>query len=294
MAKITYLDIDLPLQGLYFAGLKQADRFYTSRVVHNPTIFSKKRIKGLTQRSLLPQIAALWQAFSPAEKESWENAGVQTNMKGYRLFVKDQVLRIKNGFEGVATPSLLHQSLVGNLHIESPGDELKIIQLHPRSYWISKPVRGKKGMRELVEITEDFALPLKISLNYKSNLTSTGVGSFAKYYARVWHSYQGVDIYTDLEIPLDFISDWKNAEATISSLLGYVVGYNLNIHLYRLQGDLFFDNIKAEHSGQNWVRDPYCNDIEQSFTRAFFQVPKHWVADIIPTGADFNSIYKDF
>jgi len=61
-----------------------------------------------------------------------------------------------------------------------------------------------------------------------------------------------------------------------------------------LQGDLYFDNIKAEHSGQNWVRDTFCNDINQAFTKAFFQVPKHWIADVIEEGANFESIYKDF
>ncbi|MDD5068794.1 MAG: hypothetical protein PHN89_04320 [Candidatus Pacebacteria bacterium] len=294
MAKVSYIDIDVPLQGLYFAGLKQADRFFYSRVVLNRTILSRKNIKGLTARSLLPQLAESWSFLSDEEKQDWKDAGSESSMTGYRAFVKDNTLRIKQGLPGVVTPSLLHQARVGNLHIEAPATELKILQLHPHSYWVSSPIRGKKGMRELVEITEDLALPLKISLNYSSNLSAAGPDPWAKFYAQVWSSYQGVDRYTQLEISFDLVSDWKNAEATLSQVIGHLIGYQLVIHLHDLQGDLYFDNVKVEHSGQNWCRDTFCNDINQAFTKAFFQVPKHWVADIAPDGSNFESIYKDF
>jgi len=87
------------------------------------------------------------------------------------------------------------------------------------------------------------------------------------------------------------IADWKNAETTLTTLLGYVIRYDLYIHLYNLQGDLYVDNIKVEHSGQNWARDPWCKDINQGFTRAFYQIPKHWAGVIVPDGAIYDSIY---
>ena len=294
MAKVSYIDIDIGIQGLYFSGLKQTDRFFYSRVSLNRTILSRKNIKGLTARSLLPQIKTEWNFLEPAERTAWQAAGAEMGLTGYRAFVKDETLRIKEGLPGVATPSLVHQSKVGNLHIESPASELKILQLHPHNYWVSRPIVGKKGMRQLVNIVEDLGLPLTISLNYSANLVASGSNPFAKYYAQIWSSYQGVDRYTLVEIPLDFVCDWKNAEATNSAIIGHVIGYQLVIHLHDLQGDLYFDNIKAVHSGQNWVRDTYCNDINQAFTKAFYQVPKHWVADIISDGASFESIYKDF
>ena len=316
MAKVSYIDIDIGVQGLYFSGLKQTDRFFNSRVSLNRTILSRKRIKGLTARSLLPQIKTVWNFLSPSEQNAWKAAGAEMGLTGYRAFVKDDTLRIKAGLSGVATPSLLHQSKVGNLHIEAPADRLKIVQLHPRSYWVSRPVSGKKGMRELVEVTEDFSLPLRISLNYKTEFVPTDSAAFLKFFARVWSSYQGVDRYTELTLNLDFetfagavfgacyfgdsdfgdqnTSTWDYKEATISSVIGHIVGYDLYIHAHHLQGDMYFDNIKAIHSGQNWLRDTFCNDINQAFTKAFFQVPKHWVADVIEDGANFESIYKDF
>jgi hypothetical protein len=291
MARTGYITIPAGQEELYRRALQQNDRFVYNRVIRQNLLLSRKRKKGLTQRSLLPQISEAWAGLSAVEKEAWTAAGAECNLNGWRLFVQDMCLRIKNDIAGVATPSTLHQSLVGQLHIEAPATEIKIAQYHPRSYWVSQKIVGRKAMYEPVVVTEDFSLPLALSLNYKSNLTSQGAGSFAKFYAEIWHSYQGADLFTTVDIDLDLVSDWKNDTANVSSLLGYVVGYNLYFHLYNLRGDLFIDNVKATHSGQNWVRDPFCKDIEQAFTRAFYQVPKHWVAVTLPEGSDFDSIY---
>ena len=294
MVRVTYVDVLPGLEEAFFTGVKSSDRFTYSRLVKKQAFYTKKSVVGLTARSMLPEISAAWELLSGAEKLAWSNAGAECNLNGWRLFVQDKSLRIKNEMAGVATPSLLHQSLVGNLHIESPATELKIIQIHPKFYWISQNVIGKKGMYEPVLITEDLALPVTISLNYKSELATSNGENFAKLYARFWHSYQGADLYEDLEIPLDYAADWKYAEATLTELLGYVIRYDLYLHLKGLTGDLYIDNIKVEHSAQNWVRDPFCKDINQGFTRAFYQVPKHWAGVIVPDGAWYDSIYKDF
>jgi hypothetical protein len=291
MAKTTYVDIPAGQEDNYYSGLNQNDRFLFGRIVRKDTLLSRKRVVGLTQRSLLPQIAVLWNALSDAERLAWKNAGAKCNLTGWRLFVQDQCIRIKNEIAGVATPSLFHQSWVGQIHIEAPADEIKIAQLHPRFYWVSRKVVGRKGMYEPVKVTEDVTLPLKIGLSYKSNLTEVSSPTFAKLYVSVWHSYQGENLYYEHAINLDYIHGWQTVEATLSYLSGYVVGYNLYIHLSGLTGDLFFDNVKAEHSVQNWARDPACVNIDTTFTRAFFQVPKHWVAITLPEGAEYDSIY---
>jgi hypothetical protein len=303
----------------------------------------------LTARSLLPQIAALWAGFSSDVKDDWAAAAaVEKNlinldvwllgstvygtaifgesyygihidgsiMNGWRLFVQDQSARIKNDMAGTATPSLFHQSWVGNLHVESPSSELKITQIHPHFYWISRKVRGKKGMYEPVLVTEDLVLPITISFNFKLDITSILSNSLAKLYARFWYSYQGVDRYEDL--PIDMLlefhlpalfgsfflgvayfgdesgDDWINATATLTTLVSYVIRYDMYFELKDLTGDVFFDNISVVHSGQNWIRDPYCLDILQGFTRAFYQIPAHWAVVTLPEGAQYDSIYRDF
>jgi len=316
MAKTTYVNILAGLEEAYYKNLQSGDRFAVPRIRKKIPFLSRKRKKAVTLRSLLPTIAEIWNNFSDAQREAWGEAGSKMGLNGYRLFVQDQALRIKNDLPGTATPSLLHQSLVGVLQIDEPASELKIIQVHPHFYWVSKKVTGTKSQYEPVKITEDLALPVTIGLNYRAELEVAvlckaifGVSefavsefgsedgpdeTFAKFYALFWHSYQGADFYDALEINLDFISDWKSVEDTLTNLSGYVVGYDLYIHLKNLRGTLYIDNIKVEHSGQNWARDPYCKDINQGFTRAFYQVPKHWSGVIVPDGAWFESFYIDW
>ena len=294
MAKTSYIDILPETEDQFFSSLQPGDRFTFGRVARKNVLLSRKRKTGVSQRSLLPEIAAAWATLSGAQKTAWSDAGAECNLNGYRLFTQDFCARRANDLAGLATPSLFHQSWVGQIHIGAPATEVKLVQIHPRSYYVKQKVYGKKSMYNPVVVTEDLTLPFDLSLNYKSNLTAEGADPYAKLYAEFWYSYQGVNLLYNLEIPLDLVADWKNATATLSVLKSIVVRYDLHIHLHDLRGDLYFDNIKAEHGGQNWVRDPFCKDVDQSFTRNYYQIPKHWAPEIMPAGADFESIYKDF
>jgi len=294
MAKTDYVYLIPDLEDQYFASLRTADRFEYTRMTRKVVFFSRKRRKGMTQKSLLPQIAVLWATLSSGQKQAWSDAGAESNKNGWRLFVQDMCARFKNDIAGIATPSLLHQSWVGKLTIEAPASEIKIVQIHPHFYWISKKVRGVKGMRYPVQITEDLALPFTLGVNYKSNLSAVGSPAFAKIYARFWHSYQGQDLVTDLEIPFDAVKDWTHVEDTLTTLSGYVVRYDIYFHIQNMTGVLYFDNVEATHSAQNWVRNPFCKDINQGFTRMFYQVPKHWAAVVLPETSWYDSVYEDF
>jgi hypothetical protein len=294
MAKVTYVDLLPTIEPAYYANLTMADRFVVPHVVMKKTFFSRKSVKGLTAKSLLPQISTSWATLSEAQKTAWSEAGAVRGLNGWRLFVADMSARIKNDIAGIATPSLLYQAWVGKIKITAPAEEIKIAQLHPSFYWISRKVYGKKGQYEPVKVEEHISLPLVLSLNYKSNLTSTGAGSFAKFYADVWYSYQGINRIKTVEISLDSIADWKNATVTLSSVESIVIGYTLYFHIYKMTGTLYIDNVKATHTGQNWVRDTYCEDIYQTFTRAFYQIPDHWAPVVLPSGAEYDSVYEVF
>jgi hypothetical protein len=324
MAQTSYIDLTPEGEDLFFKNLTSQDRFTFPRITRKVALLSVKRKLGVSQRSFLPAIALLWNAFSIDEKQAWTDAAniekglvnlpvvafgstefgtavfgddffgvhiTESIANGWRLFVQDQSIRIKNDIVGVATPSLLHQSWVGFLDIEAPATKLKIAQYHPRSYWVSRKVYGIKGMYVPVNITEDVSLPMELELNYKSNLTSQGAGSFAKVYAEVRSTLQGQDRDTNLEINLDLITDWKNASNSLTTIPGQYIGYTIYFHLYNMRGTIYVDNIKLTHSSQNWVRDPYCRDLNQLFTRAFYQIPKHWASVEQPEGSDYGSAY---
>jgi len=291
MAKTSYLDISPELEETYYSPLQSQDRFIIPRIRVKKVILSRKKIEILEERSYLKEIAELWNNFTDEQRANWKSVDPYPNPNGWRAFVADQSQRIELGLEGVATPNQYHQDLVGKILIEEPAEEIKLIQPHPSSYWVYQKVTGKKNMHEPVEVEEDFALPLKLTISYYSDLTSTGEGSFARFYASIRHLYQGQNLNYDeiIEIPLS--SGWTKQDTTISNLLGLAVSYNLYIHLYKVRGTLLFDNVKAEHSGSNWVRDTYCKKIEQDFTRAFYQIPKNWGVITMPSGAGYASVY---
>lgn len=291
MAKLGYLDILQPDEELFFRGLQAGDRYSYSRIRKKTTLLSQEKIKGLTQRSLLPQISVLWSALSDSEKLAWKNAGATCGLTNWRLFVQDCCARMKIGQSGVATPSLLHQSKVGQLHIASPASSIKIVQLHPSSYYVLKKIKGTKSQYQPVFVQEKIALPLQLSINYKSNLTAIGANPVARFFAEIWYRYQALDLSSFLQIDLDLSHDWQNAQIISGELQTTIVGYNLYFELSDVRGDLYFDHIEAKHNGQNWVRDPYCTDIDQEFTHAFYQIPKHWAPVDLPVGAEYGSVY---
>ncbi len=291
MAQISYLDISPELEEAYFSGLQTADRFIIPRIRVKKVILSQEKIDNLTARSYLPVIADLWNNFTDEQRQAWKDVDPYSNPNGWRAFVADQSKRISLGLEGVATPNQYHQDMVGKILIEAPAEEIELIQAHPSSYWIYQKVVGTKSMYEPVRVDESFALPLKLTISYKSDLVSQGAGSFARFYASIRHLYQGQNLNHNeiIEIPLSSV--WASQNTTISTLAGLAVSYNLYIHLYKVRGTLLIDNVKAEHSGSNWVRDTHCKKIEQDFTRQWYQIPKHWGVITMPSGAGYLSIY---
>lgn len=313
MAKTGYLDLDSAQEQAYFNSLNSGDRFINACVQRKTVLFSYRRKKGVSRKSLLPACSSAWSLLSSVEKDAWTLAGSYCNLNGWRLFVRDYCYRVINGLIGVSVPNIYYQDIVGRLQIDSPANELKIFQPHPYRYYISKKVSGKKGMYEPFAVVERLSLPLKIGLSYKADLLpAVGYSAlcgvcecgynecgdvqddnhpFCKFYAVVRRLYQGVNIDTNLEIYLDFTSDFKIVSNTLSNILGQFTGYSLYFHLNNLTGSLFVDNIISEHGSQNWARDPSCNDIHRDFTRAFYQVPAHWSAVTIPSGSFFESEY---
>lgn len=294
MAKVTYIDLLPDQYDSYYKNLQPGDRFVNSRITRKSLLLSDAKKRDLAGRSLFGFLGSVWRTYDTTLKNSWKAAAAVIGLTNWQLFIKDSANRIRLGLVGYATPNLLHQAKFGVLHIEAPASAMKIVQYHPPYYYIRQKVAGKKGMYELVKISEPFYLPLELKLNYKSNLTSTGAGSFAKIYAVVHSLYQGTDLYTNLEISLDLIKDWNTSNNTLASVTGLAVDYVLYIELYNVTGDLYLDSIQANHTGQNWCRDPFCEDINEVFTRAFYQVPKNWAPISVPTGAEYESIYKDF
>lgn len=207
-----------------------------------------------------------------------------------------------------ATPSIYHNGHVGKLEIEAPAKEIKLKQSHPYKYYVYQKVEGKEKMYKPEYISEAFSLPLKIAISYKSNLSSTGDGSFAYFYALVRRLYQGQNLTYKLKIDIPLVSNWDRQEINIArttyyglksygrdfygeNFVGLAISYNLFLHLYKVQGSLLFDNLVSQHSATNYARDPYCDEIDRVFTREFSEIDPYWEEILVPDGAVFSSIY---
>lgn len=291
MAKASYVQITPGLEPLYQKALQPGDRYVFSRVIRKHSFVSRQRKSQLQRSQMVAECAAIWAGFDQTTRDAWIAAAAVNGQRGYSLFVQDQVFRIKYGIPGEATPNLYHQYKVGRIVIQAPSDAIKIAQYHPASYYVSRKVSGTKTQYQPVLVEEIFSLPLTIGINYESNLTSAGGSPSAKFYAEVYHNYQGVTRTTLLECELDLSSEWTHIEATLSSVIGVAIGYNLFIEIIDCTGELQFDNVQAVHDLTNWARGDKCTQIDMAFTRAFYQVPRYWVPVIISDDAFFDSVY---
>jgi len=279
------------LKNVQATAFEQRDRYELGVIQAHKSELSLARKKLIKEMSLLGYLKTLWRELTPEEKLVWKTAGAYSGLSGWQLFVSDNAQRLKYDLETNIPPSDLWQVRTGKITIESPAQSILLKQEHPSRYWVAGKVAGKSWKNELVLLTENFSLPLELGIRYKTDLTAVDAPHVARYYARVWTSYQGQDIQTDVEIPLTPTADWNYATITQSYLRGIIIGYTLFLEVQGYRGTILFDNIKATHGGTNWVRDPRCDDIQKTFTKAYSVVPPFWVPVAVSEGALYTSVF---
>lgn len=291
MAQISFRSIPPELEEHYKKALQSGDRFTLSVIKTKRLFTSRNSKKGLTQKSLIPELSQIWNSFDSVTKANWNSAGARESLTGWKEFLKDTAIRRANGEIGFATPQDDRQCNVGRMTVESPATGFSIEQLHPNSYYVMKKVRGTKSQYNPQVVAEFIALPFTIGISYRADLVSASGTPRARFYVEVYSHYQGLEITTPLEIDFNLDGNWHIAEATLSGVIGKVRGYSAFIQIEHARGNVYFDNVRLEHSGQNWARDPHCNNINVTFTKAFYQVPKTWDTTTLPTGCFFDSFY---
>jgi len=291
MAKTGFITIPPGLDTQYNKVIQSGDRFIFPHVRVKRLFTSRSRKKGLYQKSLIVSLAPVWNAFDQSVRDAWIAAGLVSGMTGFKQFIQDTSVRMANNISGYATPNVLYQSKVGKMEVQSPAVGLTIVQLHPQSYYVNRKVQGTRSQYEPVLVQENLSLPVDIEISYKSDLEVIGANPLARFYVIIYSNYQGRSIENVCEIPFTLEQDWERLTASISGVVGQFRGYTAFIQLQDVHGILLFDNIEVVHTGQNWVRDPFCNSIQTSFTKAFYQIPRNWAAETITDGAFFRSVY---
>lgn len=324
MARTSSIETPDELKTLQRLAHEQRDRYILGVVQAHKRLPSKIKKKDFANQSLFKLLAPYWRELTETEKDVWREAGVYSGISGWQLFISDNAARLKNDLELSVPPSDLWQVRAGRFVIQSPATEIILKQEHPQSYLILQKIVGTPWKKEMVTLTENFSLPLQLTIRYKSNLVPVSNGiptgdevnfalheyieptgdevnfalinygggnSRARYYAKVWTSYQGKDIYTDFNVELSENTDWTIGTITTSGLRGILIGYTLYFEIVGYTGELLFDNIRAVHGGTNWALDPRCDQINKQFTKSFALVPPFWVPVSLPEGAQFYSIF---
>jgi hypothetical protein len=294
MAKVGYIDPNLADIKNFYSVARQVDRFSISRVVKKNVFLSPERIASLKDRSYLKDISTLWKSLTNEQRAAWKAVDPRTRKNGWQLFVKDMCLRYKANLEGMATPNIYHQASCGMIKMFEGAGEYKITQQHPNTYYLQRRISGKKGMLESVEVKEQFYLPIKVGLSYLVQGEPDGPDPQALFFVKIFSHYQGRDIETIEPIYLIPGEEWTREEITITSVLGQARSYELSFYLKDVKGSLYFDNILAEHTGQNWARDWQCDKIEMQFSRVWQQIAQSWLLEIDSPNAYHASGYIDY
>lgn len=293
MAKISYRENGNEIENLYRKTLIPSDRYNYSSIRVNRILYSKKQIKGITQHSLLPEIAAAWGQIGADTQNDWKNFYSDFFNNGYKAFCKAYTDMRKFGLTGLPVANPYYLGKVGVLKIEAPANRLHIKQDHPNTYYVMKKIKGTKSQYQPIEIDEFPSFPINFEISYKSDLVSLSANSHARFYIRVYTDYQGRRLETDFVFPINLINPWTRPNMIIEKPLGTFKGYEFHIDLYDVRGTVYFDNLVLFHNGKNWARDPHCSNVRSTFTRKYYQVAAYYDIIDLPNGANFLSIYYE-
>jgi len=291
MPKVAYVEVPPDLKDRYSQQFQPLYKTKNSSVRWNGGLVPPRKRVNITTKSLLPQIAALWNGLTSLEHAQWKFAGLEQGYNAYNTFVQDTAYRVKFGIEGTATPSTLHSYKVGQITMADPARHFRLLQLHPVEYFKMKKVKGTKSQYEPFAIDEILTLPYSVGFNYRSNLTAVGDNPYCKLYAEITYSYQGTDQIKKVEASCSLVSDWVGTFAALTEVVGHARWYTLVIELNDVTGTLQFDLVRSFHGGTNFARDFRCTNINAGFSNTNYQLPPSWEADEAVDGVLYGSVY---
>jgi len=239
MALVMGITIPAGMEIVYNKTIKMYDISVLCNVGKNPRFFPRSKKYTLREVTYFFTIAYAWSTLTQATKDEWNFAANVIGQHGYNLYVQDKSYRIKNGIEGNATPSLYHQYLVGHLNIAGVATGALVAQYN----------------------TKRVNFPASFELCFKTNLVSAGANPYARL-KFTWTRYtSGQNIESTETIDLPLISGWDKRKAWVTQHSGIRGKWRLELELNDITGDIRFDNVFVEYSGEIKLNDPYCFDV---------------------------------
>lgn len=292
MARTSFIDVPDELRNQFSQSIEQRDRYILGVVQSHKKLPSRNKKYQLRGQSLFKFLAPFWMALTPEQKQVWKDAGAYSNISGWQLFISDSAARIRNDLTIGTPPSNLWQVRIGLIEIQSPANKILLKQEHPLDYWIAKKMAGKPWKLELIQIRENFSLPLEIQMRYKSDLSTSGSPQRARFFAELTVSYQGVNRVSQHAIDFSPSVGWTYANLVIDGIKGIIIGYELFIDIEGYQGKILLDNVRSIHGGTNWARDPRFDQMDKIYTKEFKLVQPYWEPVEQPEGAYYQTVFE--
>jgi len=258
MALVMGITLPAGLEIIYNKQIKMYDISVLCNVGKNPQFFPRDKFYTLRGITYLFQIAYAWSSLSDELRDEWKLAGNVIGQHGYNLYVQEKSYRLKYGIGGEPTPSLYHQYTVGHINIQSPASSAFIAQYNNRR----------------------INFPASFELCFKTNLTSAGSNPYAQLKFTWTRYYEGQNIESTEIIDLPLVSGWDKRKKWITQYKGIRGKWRLELELNDVTGDIWFDNVIVEYSGEIKINDPYCLD-----------VVKWWKGVNLPEGVTFETVY---
>lgn len=252
----------------------------------------------LRQQSPLSLSSTIWKDLTQTQKDDWTFVAADYGLNGWQLFVQrgtEQQLRgptelgaytFGNAFYGFGSdlennePGTLANYKAGKVSIITNPVGILIEQAHPASYNVRRRIPQSQQVFETVAVNEELILPLTIGVSYRTMLNEAGENPDAKFYARIEYETESGTAYDEQGFTLELGDGWTRDSLIITEAPGAVLGYSLFFSFTDLDGEFWFDNVEAVHTGTNWAIDPFCNNVAPEILPQWGNVNPTWQKNV--------------
>ena len=288
MAKVGHIEVEAPIEKLFWGNVQPHDRFTFSSVQPKKKLISRKRKKFLKKINFIHQISGEYRKLTNEQKNIWKERDERSKKNAWIHFYRHNLRRLKLGLNIKTEPPSPYCVNIGVFYIDDW--EANLTQIHPHKYYIFKKKKGTKGQYIAILQEEPTFTDASFSFVYKLKKKAT-INTPQKFFiVDALINKEGTPEIREQRVPLTDDEQWHQVEQDFSTYPYKVLYYEVSFYFKNFRGILFFDKVNFTHNGKNYIRDPFCNKIERTFTRTWRQIPKNWLL----TDGSENSWYKSF
>lgn len=280
MAKVVDLNIDPALEDQMLKSIKIKRRYYDPSIDKKTIVWRKRNLKAFAAQSDFNPVAIFWENLSQTQKDLWSAAAAHCGLTGYQLYTQDKGYRIQNNISGNVIPDVHHQFMILDFLTEETAEEFYFGQDHYSPYYVLTKNVGQKNAYTPVYTEEEFAPPLLLEFDYKSDIIDVLEGE-AYFYYDLWFSgiKDGSPAGDAFINDLPKQQDWTRFSEEFEPDLDLVTDYGFTIIGEGVRGQVQIDNVNFEHDGQNFAFDKNCNDVNAAIVYDVFGWEPAWWFD---------------